>query len=291
MRVHVETIVVDRAGTRSLGADEADLVPGAVGVLRKEITLTGRDAKRTQEPIVVEVRLLPDAAVPEGKSCALGTTLTTRRAGDGKAAKPADAGGKGSAGRAAKSDHLDERETTLVLGAEDVRMVEAYASPVTGGRVAFRFRCAPAVADAGGIPDFVTLDLYVEKSADGEATEMLRSQRLVAAMGREASTVITANATLADGADGAKRYRRERLEAVLTPLVIAAGRLQLSVELRGDLATVAADGTPAIAPFDRTESYLVAPNERRSFSIEVPATGPDQGWTKVTLRVDVVARF
>ena len=30
VRVHVETIVIDRGGTRSLGADEADLVPGTV---------------------------------------------------------------------------------------------------------------------------------------------------------------------------------------------------------------------------------------------------------------------
>lgn len=281
MRVHVETIVVDRGGTRSLGGDEADLVPGAVGVLKKEVTLVGRDAHRTREPIVIEVRLAPDAAVPDGKTCSLATRLVTRRAGDDKAPHAASA----------KRDPLDTREATLTLGDGETRMLEAYASPVTGGRVAFRFQCAPARAAHDDLPDFVTLDVQVEKSAEGEATEMLRNQRLVAALGREASTVISANATLPDGPDGGKRYRREQVEAILVPLVIAAGRLQLSVQLRGDFSTIAAEGPPSIAAFDRTESFLVPPGERRTFEVEVPAAGRDEGWTKVTLRVDVVARF
>jgi hypothetical protein len=290
VRVHVETIVVDRGGTRSLGGDEADLVPGSVGVLRKEITLVGRDDRRTREPIVVEVRLAPDATVPEGKTCALGARLTTRRSDAGKVPHPA-AGAPKKGAAAATDDPLDTRETTLMLGDGDIRMMEAYASAITGGRVAFRFQCAPARAAHDGIPDFVTIDLEIEKSAEGEPAEMLRNQRLVAALGHEASTVISANTTLPDRADGAKRYRRERLEAILTPLVVAAGRLQLAVQVRGDLGTIAAEGPPSIAAFDRTENFLLQPGERRTFDVEVPAAGRDEGWTKVTLRVDVVARF
>ncbi|HUD72021.1 MAG TPA: hypothetical protein VMQ62_08670 [Dongiaceae bacterium] len=291
VRVRIETIVVDRGGTRSLGADEADLVPGAVGVLHKEITLVGRDERRTREPIVIDVRLLPDAAVPEGKTCALGAQMVTRRAAAGGTPKPAAGAPKKKSAAASTSDPLDTRETSLALGDGDTRMIEAYASAMTGGRVAFRFQCAPARPEHDAIPDFVTLDLQVEKGAEGEAAEMLRNQRLVAALGREASTIISANATLPDGADGAKRYRRERLEAILTPLMVAAGRLQLAVQVRGDFSTIASEGPPSIATFDRTENYLVQAGERRTFEIEVTPAGKDEGWTKVTLRVDVVARF
>ena len=292
VRVRVETIVVDRGGTRSLGFDEADLVPGAVGVLHKEITLVGRDQRRTREPIAVEVRLLPDQAVPEGKACSLGAQFVTRSTDSGKPSLPAAGDAKKRAGAsAAAPDPLDRREATLALDDAETRMIEAYASALTGGRVAFRFACAPARAPGDGIPDFVTIDLQIEKSAEGEAGEMLRNQRLVAALGREASTVVSANATLPDAADGAGRYRRERLEAILTPLVVAAGRLQLAVQVRGDFSTVAAEGPPSIAAFDRTENFLLPPGERRTFTIEVAAAGKDEGWTKVTLRVDVVARF
>lgn len=290
VRVRVETIVVDRGGTRSLGTDDADLVPGAVGVLHKEITLVGRDQRRTREPIGVEVRLLPDAVVPEGKACSLGAQFVTRRTGRGEPEKPA-AGDTKKGASAAAPDPLDRRAATVALDHAETRMIEAYASALTGGRVAFRFTCAPARAAGDGIPDFVTIDLQIEKSAEGEAGEMLRNQRLVAALGRAASTVVGANATLPDAADGARRYRRERLEAILTPLVVAAGRLQLEVQVRGDLSTIAAQGPPSIAAFDRTESFLLPPGERRTFTIEVAAAGKDEGWTKVTLRVDVVARF
>ncbi|HKQ97716.1 MAG TPA: hypothetical protein VJV75_07570, partial [Candidatus Polarisedimenticolia bacterium] len=280
--------VVDRGGTRTLGGDEADLVPGVVGVLRKEITLVGRDERRTKEPIVVEVRLMPDAAVPDGKTCALATRLTTRRAAGAKSQEKTGAPKKPAA---AKDDHLDLRETSLALGDAETRMIEAYASPVTGGRVAFRFECAPARPAHDAIPEFVTIDLQVEKSGEGESSEMLRNQRLVAALGREASTVVSANTTLPDGADGSKRYRRDRLEAILTPLVVTAGRLQLSVQVRGDATTMSSESAPSIAEFDRTESFLLAAGERRTFMIDVAAAGRDDGWTKITLRVDVVARF
>ena len=58
-----------------------------------------------------------------------------------------------------------------------------------------------------------------------------------------------------------------------------------------DFSTIATEGPPSIAAFDRTENYLVQAGERRTFEIEVAPAGKDEGWTKVTLRVDVVARF
>jgi len=179
----------------------------------------------------------------------------------------------------------------VALGAGEERIVEAYASSMTGGRIALRLRCEPARAEDDGVPDLVTLDLEVEKRAEDEPTELLRSQRLVAAIGHEASTVIVANQGLPDAPDGGRRYRRERVEALLSPLVVASGNLQIAMQVRGDITTVSADGTQALVPFDHSESYLVRSGERRSFEIVVPSGSPDAGWTRLTLAVELTARF
>jgi hypothetical protein len=279
VHVQIETVIVDRGGTRSGGTDEADLVPGAEGVLTKEITLTGRDRRRTRETIVLEARLIPEAGPPAGLACALRVrTRTLRRAAE---ARPA----------AARDTPVDSREIQVALGAEEERVVEAYSSSMTGGRVALRLGCAQARSDDDGIPDLVTLDLQVEKSAPEEVTELLRSQRLVAAIGREASTVIVANQGLPDEPEGGKRYRRERLEAVLTPLVLVAGKLQVDVRLAGDITTVSSNGAQALVPFEHIETCVLAAGERRAFDIVVDAGAADAGWTRLTLTVEVIARF
>jgi hypothetical protein len=137
----------------------------------------------------------------------------------------------------------------------------------------------------------VTLDLSVEKDAEGEPSEVLRSQRLVATLGHEAGTVVTANATLPDAEDGSKRYRREQIEATLTPLIIVGGRLQIDIHLTGELATVGAGGKTVSYPIDHSETFIVAPSEPRSFKVEITARAPDEGWKQVTLTIGLIARF
>jgi hypothetical protein len=279
VHVLIETVVVDRGGTRTVGTDEADLLPGAAGVLRKEITLTGRDRRRTPEAVVLEARLTPEAAPAGGGPCALRLEAETRRQATGP--RPA-------AGRDAVLDH---REMLVALGDGEERIVEAYASSMTGGRIALRLRCGQARADDDGIPDLVTLDLDVEKRADDEPTELLRSQRLVAAIGREVSTVIVANQGLPDAADGGRRYRRERLEATLSPVALADGRIQVDVRFSGDITTMRADGSQSLVPFEHSESCLLRSGERRAFNIVVASGAADSGWTRITLAVEVIARF
>jgi hypothetical protein len=279
VHVQVETVIVDHGGTHSGGADEADLVPGAAGVLTKEITLTGRDRRRTREPIVLETRLTPEAVPPEGKVCALRLQAETRR----QAREPRTAATRGAL--------LDRRETVIALADGEERLIEVYASSMTGGRVALKLRCDQARAAADGIPDLVTLDLRIEKRADDEATELLRSQRLVAALGREVSTVIVANQGLPDEPGGGQRYRRERIEAVLSPVVLVAGRLQLEVRITGDITTVSSGGGQTLLPFERVETCLLGAGERRAFDIAVAAGAADAGWTRLTLAVEVIARF
>ena len=279
VRVQVETVIVDRGGTQTSDAEEADLVPGAAGVLTREITLTGRDSRRTREPIVIEARLTPEAVPPEGKVCALRLQAETRRRGSGP--QPA----------AARGATLDQRETVIALADGEERLIEVYASSMTGGRVALKLSCAPALTATDGMPDLVTLDLQIEKRADDEATELRRSQRLVAALGHEVSTVVVANQGLPDEPGGGQRYRRERLEAVLSPVVLVAGRLQLEVRITGDITTVSSNGAQSLVPFERVDTFLLGAGERRAFDIVVAAGATDAGWTRLTLTVEVIARF
>src|SRR5262245_2617404 len=182
VHVRVQTVVIDRGGTTTKGEDEADLAPGATGVLSKEVTLVGRDRRRRKEPVIVEARLTPTARPPAGAACELRVALKTRP--------------KGATATAAA---LDTREALVPLADGEERLVEAYASTATGGKIALRMRCSPARAATREIPELVTLDLSVERTADGEPPELLRGQRLVAALGREVSTVVVANRTLPDG--------------------------------------------------------------------------------------------
>jgi hypothetical protein len=274
VHVRVQTVVIDRGGTTTKGEDEADLAPGATGVLRKEVTLVGRDRRRTKEPVIVEARLTPTASPPAGAACELRVALTTR-----------------PGGKTAKAATLDTRQALVPLAAGEERLVEAYASTVTGGRVALRVSCAQARAAAGEIPDLVTLDLSIERTADDEPAELLRSQRLVAALGREVSTVVVANRTLPDGPEEEKRYRRERIEAVLSPVITAAGSLQLDVRISGDVTTMSAENAPSFLPFERAETFVVIPGERRRIDIPMAAREPDEGWTRLTLVIEITARF
>jgi len=289
VHVLVETVIVDRGGTQSAGVDEADLVPGTAGVLTREITLIGRDRRRTREPIVLEARLTPEAVPPEGKVCSLRLVAETRKQASGT--KTAGAPAAAAPAAAARGATLDQRETVIALADGEERLTEVYASSMTGGRVALKLSCGPALADGDGMPDLVTLDLEVEKRAADEATELRRSQRLVAALGREVSTVVVANQGLPDEPEGGKRYRRERLEAVLSPVVLVAGRLQLEVRITGDITTVSSQGAQTLVPFERVETCLLGNGERRTFDIVVASGAADAGWTSLTLAVEVIPRF
>jgi hypothetical protein len=286
VHVAIETFGIDRKGTWSAGADEADLMPLAPGLLEKTLTLTGRDAHRTTETVLVRARFTPDPAPPEGAACSLRAEFETHR----EAAATA-AGKTGGKETIAATPAVDTREAIVTLAAGEERLLEVYSSPHIEGRVAMRVRCAPSRAENQSIPDLVTIDLSVEKDAEGEPAEILRNQRLIAALGREAGAVVTANATLPDDADGGRRYRRERIEATLTPVLIVSGKLQLEIRLTGEIATVSASGRSVSHPIDRKETFIVGPNEPRSFVIDVASGGPDEGWAKLKLTVDVTARF
>lgn len=274
VHVTIETFAIDRKGTWSVGSDEADLFPGTPGVLEKSVTLVGKDKNRTQDKVIIKVRLTPDAGPGQEAACVLHAVFETRRG----AGRPDDT-------------PIDRRDAVVTLAAGEERLVDVYASPLIAARVAMRVRCAASRPEAKSQPDMVSLDVSVQKDAEGEPPEILRSQRLVATLGHEAGTVVTANATLTDAEDGSKRYRREQIEAALTPLLIVAGKLQIDVRVTGEIATVGAGGKMASYPIDHSETFIVAPSEPRSFKVEITARGADEGWKQVTLTIGVIARF
>jgi hypothetical protein len=81
------------------------------------------------------------------------------------------------------------------------------------------------------------------------------------------------------------------IDATITPLIVVAGKLQVDVHLKGEIATVRAGAATVSYPIDHSETFIVAPSEPRSFAVEVAARGPDEGWQRVTLTLGVIARF
>jgi hypothetical protein len=275
--VHVvlDTIVVDRHGTWTAGSDEADLIPGATGVLKKTVTLTGKDAGRTRESIGLEARLTP--AVPDsgGPDCVLAVGIVVRK--DDK--------------RQSGSPPIDRSVETVSLHAGQEQLIDAYVSPSTGGRVALRVRCEAARPPEDAALAMVTFEVSVERRAEGEQPEVVGDTRLVAAIGREAGTTVADHVTLPDGEGGAPRFRDEDLQISLAPGLVVAGRLQVAMTLTGRVSTIGREGETAIHPVEHQETWLLSPRESRTYEVVLPGDASAEGWSDLHYRIDVRARF
>jgi hypothetical protein len=269
VHVALDTIVIDRLGTRTAGSDEADLVPGATGVLKKAVTLTGKDAARTREAVAVEVRITPSVPDPGGPDCVLAIGVAVR---------------KGQQNAGSKVD-------TVSLRAGQERLIDAYVSASTGGRVALRVRCEPAKPPEDGALAMVSFDVSVERRAEGEQPEVVGDTRLVAAIGREAGTTVADHVTLPDGESGAPRFRDEDLEISLVPGLLVAGRLQVTMTLTGRVSTMGREGEAAIHPVEHQETWLLAPRESRTYEVILPGNASAEGWSDLHYRIDIRARF
>lgn len=277
VRVVVETVVIDRRGTWSAGSDQADLIPGAAGVLKKSIDLTAKDARRTRESIEIEARLaLPVQPPAGGAACALELAVETRPASTAAASR--------SRGRPVGSI-----TASLSLAPGEERLVDAYVSAKTGGKVALRVRCDTArhEGDAG---DLVGIDLEVERRVEGESASVIGDQRLTALLGREVAVTVGDHATLLPAEGEEARFRRERLDLTLSPVVVVAGKLQIEVAVKGEVATVASEGAPIAHPFEKSEVFLVIPLEARTLEIVVPGSAAE-GWTDLHYLIQVRTRF
>ena len=289
VRVLIETMVIDRRGTWNAGSDQADLIPGTAGVLKKTITLEAKDGRRTKEPIAIEARLTPGVPQAGGPACTLSVDIETRAASAAHGEKSA----AGTAATKASGRQVGRVSSVLMLAAGEERLVDAYVSPKSGNKVALRLRCGEARHEDDADHEMVAIDLEVERRVEGESASIIGDQRLLALLGREVSATVSDHTTLdekkTDDEEGA-RFRRERLDLTLSPVVAVAGKLQIEVRVEGEVATVGASGKATAHPIERTETFLVAPLEARSLEIVLPGSA-QEGWTDLHYLIQVRARF
>jgi hypothetical protein len=276
VRLTVEAIAVDRRGTWSIGTDVADLFPGSTGVLKKSATLIGREEKSPREMVQLEARLTP--ALHPSAGCALRVDAETRRVLSG-----ARAGTRPTA--------PDRVSTSVVLKEDEERLVEVYVSPYTQARLALKIRCGAPGPPIDAAARFVDLSLSVSRAEDEKDFELLKGNQLRALVGREASDLASFNVPLPPSAAGAKRYRLEKIEIALAPLLVSGGRIQIEIGARGEIATVSAADPAVSHPIDRHRTAVLASGEAESLEIEVRSSGPDEGWSRLRYRLEVVPRF
>ncbi len=277
LHLTIETIAVDRRGTWSVGTDEADLFPGATGVLERTATLIARQpGKAPREMVDLSVQVTPD------------------RAADGRCSLTIKSETKSVVTGARVGEHgppRGEKDATLVLAAGEQRLIEVYASTVTQGRLALKVSCGPPDLQAAPSElEFIEFSISIDR-AEGEAEpKTLKTDQLRAALGREASDLFSFNVPLPDGSGG-KRYRREKLEATLAPQIVSGGRLQLGLKVTGEAATVSA-GAPAIAhPIDQEETLVLSSGEEHPLVIDLRSSGDEEGWKRVKYTLRVTCRF
>jgi len=281
VRVSVETIAIDRRGTWSVGTDIADLFAGGTGVLEKSATLMSRGAQPgVREMVQMTTRLTP-TLTPDG-GCSLRIETESKSVVSGAAA-------------GAKPPRPDRTRVTIALGPDQERLVTAYSSAVTQGRLSLRVRCEAPPSASGGPSEidlrFVDFVLSVARAEGDKDPEPMKSDMLRAAVGREASDLFSFNVPLDPDAAGSKRYRREKLELTLTPTLMSGGRVQILIAVKGELATVSAAAATISHPIDHEESVIVATGEKSEIDIEVRSSGPEEGWGRVRYRLSVAATF
>ncbi len=276
VRITIETIAVDRRGTLSLGTDVADVFSGSSGVLKKSATLISRTGSEAREMVELTARLSPTLSPAGGCALRIETETRTVIAGAKAGSRPRPP---------------DRVRAAIVLKPYEEKLVEAYSSTVTQGKLAFRVRCGPSVADSEPEVRFVDFVLTVSRGEGDKDPEPMKSNRLRATVGREAGNHFSFNVTLDPDADGARRYRREEVEVSLTPALISGGRLQVEIALRGELATVSADASPVAHPFAHGDTMVLSPGETNSLDIDVHSSGAGEGWLRVRYRLGITAAF
>lgn len=276
VRVTIETIAVDRRGTLSLGTDVADIFSGSSGVLKKSATLISRTGSEAREMVEMTARFSPTLSPAGGCALRLETEARSVVAGAKAGSRPRPP---------------DRVRAAFVLKPDEEKLVEAYSSTVTQGRLAFRVRCDTPAASSEPDARFVDFVLTVSRGEGDRDPRPMKSNRLRATLGREAGNLFSFNVTLEPDETGAKRYRKEEMEVSLTPVLISGGRLQVEIAVRGDLATVSAGASPVAHPFDHRDTMVLSPGETSSLDIDVRSSGPEEGWSRVRYRLGVVAAF
>ncbi len=278
VRIALETIAVDRRGTWSAGSDVADVFPGSTGVLEKSLTLIGRQEKNPpREMLKMRARITPSLA--PGAACRIRVEAETKRVVSG-AREPA-AGAR-----------PDRKTVTVTLQEGEDRLIEIYSSSLTEGRLALKVRCGPAegAADPADLR-LVDFSLAIARAVDEQPLQALKTDSLQAMLGREATDLVSFNVPLPEGDGGARRYRREHLEVVISPTLMSGGRVQVDIRVQGELATVSAAAPSMSHPVDHRETAVLASGEARAIDLTIRSTGTEEGWTVVRYHFDLSGRF
>ncbi len=280
VRVAIETIAVDRRGTWSVGTDDADLFSGGTGVLERSATLVGRRAQRPPREMARLMARISPTLRPDG-ACLLRIESETRAVVAGASAE-------------ARPPPPDRRAATVTLKPDEEKLLEVYASSVTDARLALKVRCgAPSASGAAAGADLELIDAVLSIARgemDGEL-KPLKTDSLTAALGREATDLFSFNVPLDPSEKGGKRYRRESLEARVSPALISGGRVQVAFEVRGEVATVSASQATVSHPIEQTATLVLASGEVHTLDIDVTSSGPEEGWSRLRYRLQLVCRF
>ena len=275
VRVTIETIAVDHRGTWSVGTDVADIFSGSTGVLKKSATLISRDGAGTREMVDLTARITPTLAPAGGCSLRLETEARTVVAGTKSGSRPRQP---------------DIMRAAINLKPDEERLVEAFASSATQGRLAYKVRCGSPASPSESDVRFVDFELSVGRGEGDKEPQPMKSNQLRASFGRQASNLFSFNVPLDPDATGDKRYRKEEIEVTLTPTLESGGRVQVDIAVRGELATVSAGAPPITHPFDHQDTLILSPGEKRSLDIDVHSSS-DEGWSRVRYRLGVTGAF
>jgi hypothetical protein len=280
VRVTLETIAVDRRGTWSVRTDDADIFSGSTGVLESSTTLIGRQASHPpREMIQLTARVTPE--LKEGAACVLRLETEGRSVVAG-------------ARQTSRPPPVERKRVSLVLKADEEKMVEVFSSSVTEGRLALKVRCGapPSPSEGpGDEPRFIDITLSVARAEGDDELRPLKTNSLRAVLGREAGDLFSFNVPLEAGPGGGKRYRREKLEVSFAPRLISGGRLQVEAHIQGEVATVSGTEATVTHPLESRETLVLAPGETHDFDVDVASSGPQEGWSRMRYRMQAVCRF
>jgi len=277
IELRVETFQVGPGGTDTLAEDEARLLPGKAALLVREVTLSspaGRPKGSEKLSIKAEIRIEPSSAsrLVLRVSSRVNVLATT-----GDIPLP-------------RSEI--RREVTAIAAEGASQLFEIYASSALRTKVTLNVRWFSAAEEEGGdeerLPIPLTARVY---EVEGSNAILLSENQLLAAVGGKAEATFNRSVTLQGDKQGGKRVRQDRVEMALSPRYQIGKSLSLTLEVAGEVVTLAEDGN-ASHPVSHREDLLLTSGVPSTVEMDVSAGDRGkEGWERVHFRLEVLATF
>jgi hypothetical protein len=136
--------------------------------------------------------------------------------------------------------------------------------------------------------DFV---LSIDRAEETERLTPLKTNVLTSGVGRVASNLFNFNVPLPEGKEGERRYRRERVEIRLAPELLSGGRLQVTVGVEGEIASVSTFDPAVVHEIAHRETVILTTGKPHSIDLEVRSSGSEEGWSLLRYRISLLGRF